>query len=112
LIKRREQRYRWRCQYPEWRKKCREKVKREVLEHYGGNPPKCACCGESHFEFLTIDHMNGGGHKERTRLGREGVAFYFWLRKNGYPKGYQVLCMNCNWAKGKLGICPHQRECF
>ena len=25
-----------------------KKIKNEVLTHYGGNPPKCACCGEIH----------------------------------------------------------------
>ena len=24
---------------------------------------KCQCCGETQPEFLTLDHINGGGHK-------------------------------------------------
>jgi len=40
-------------------------IRMTVLKHYGGTPPKCACCGESHLEFLAIDHIKGGGIKER-----------------------------------------------
>lgn len=83
--------------------------KRAIFEHYGGNPPKCACCGETTLEFLTIDHVNGGGNKHRKEIGGGG-NFYRWLVKNDFPEGFQVLCMNCNWAKGKYGECPHQKQ--
>jgi len=35
-----------------------------------------------------------------------------WIRKNNFPKGFQVLCMNCNWGKGhsKDNKCPHERD--
>ena len=29
-----------------------------ALEHYGG--PKCACCGEIEFSFLSLDHIDDG----------------------------------------------------
>lgn len=32
----------------------------------------------------------------------------WWLRRNNYPNGFQVLCHNCNMAKGFYGKCPHQ----
>lgn len=32
---------------------------------------------------------------------------YRWLRNHGYPLGFRVLCMNCNFALGKFGYCPH-----
>ncbi len=77
------------------------------LQHYSHSTnPICACCGESTEAFLTIDHINGGGHKHRKQIGRHTI--YAWLRRNGFPLGFQVLCMNCNFAKGKLGTCPHQ----
>jgi len=78
-----------------------------VLEHYGGSPPKCACCGESLLEFLTIDHINGGGNKERQKRGFN-TAYY--LERENYPSGYRVLCMNCNFALGHYKYCPHQKE--
>lgn len=82
--------------------------KQEVIRTYGG---KCACCGEDRWEFLTIDHVNGGGTKHRKQVGSGGGAFYKWLKANGYPQeGYRVLCMNCNMALGLYGYCPHQVE--
>ena len=78
-------------------------LKREVLTHYGNGKCVCVSCGYSDIRALTIDHINGGGHKERKRLGkgidRGGVPFYRWLRKNDYPKGHQTLCMNCQLIK-------------
>ena len=89
--------------------KCRKKLRLEVLIHYGGSPPKCACCGEIIIEFLGIDHVHGGGNKHRKQTVR-GAGFYLWLKKNGFPKGYQVLCHDCNLSKGFYGYCPHQKE--
>ena len=87
-------------------------VKRRVivLNQYGGNPPKCACCGEKEYKFLSIDHINGGGNKHRKEMGLKdgkGGSIYCWLIQNNFPKGFQVLCHNCNMAKGFYGKCPH-----
>jgi hypothetical protein len=81
-------------------------LKTLVLEHYGS---VCACCGESRLVFLSIDHIGGGGNKHRQTLPG-GCMIYRFLKKTGYPQGYQVLCWNCNWAKHILGTCPHQTE--
>ena len=76
---------------------------------YGG--AVCKCCGENHIEFLSIDHVYNDGAKQRRELGKNKIAhFYVWLKQNGYPPGYQVLCMNCNFAKGHFGACPHEQE--
>ena len=80
----------------------------ESLRHYGGDPPSCACCGENELHFLSIDHLNGNGGKHRKQVG-SGNAFHYWLRRSGYPDGFQVLCHNCNMAKGFYGECPHMR---
>ncbi len=86
----------------EWSKKRRE----IVISHYGG---VCACCEESQIEFLSMDHINGDGAKHRRELKKNGhIHIYDWLIKNNFPEGFQVLCMNCNWAKGKYGYCPHK----
>lgn len=76
---------------------------------YSGTEPHCACCGEKHLEFLAIDHINGGGNKHRrdNKLS-SGDHFFRWLQQNNYPEGFQVLCHNCNQAKGYYGKCPHQ----
>jgi hypothetical protein len=75
------------------------------MQHYGGT--KCICCNETEIRFLTIDHINGGGSKHRAEIGH-GKTIYSWLKNNGYPNGYQVLCYNCNCAKGFYGECPHE----
>ena len=84
-----------------------KKARELVLEHYGY---KCQCCGEKHNEFLTIDHINGGAIKHRKQIGRNGRHFYVWIIKNNYPKDLQLLCCNCNFAKGIYGECPHKKE--
>jgi hypothetical protein len=87
-----------------------------VLIHYGGNPPKCSCCETNYYEFLTIDHIEGGGLKHRKSLGGKSKTingiynprkFYQWLIENNFPEGYRVLCMNCNHSYGHYGYCPH-----
>lgn len=83
--------------------------KRQVFEHYG---LVCICCGETHFEFLSIDHVLGGGrqHLAKLHVGNGGSAFYGWLIRQGFPPGYETRCMNCNSAIGHYGYCPHHPE--
>ncbi len=72
----------------------------KVLTHYGNG--KCACvrCGFDNVWALSIDHIEGRGEQDRHHLGRQGGhPFYKWLMDNGYPKGYQTLCMNCQFIK-------------
>jgi hypothetical protein len=85
------------------------KLRRAVLEAYGGECPHCACCGDRHEEFLTIDHINNDGAKDR-REGKRGIGFYTWLINSGFPSGYRVLCMNCNFSLGMRGYCPHKQH--
>ncbi len=83
------------------------KVKLQVISHYTDGTMKCACCGENHIEFLTVDHINGGGRKHRKSITG---TFNEWLKKNYFPDGYRILCYNCNCAMGHSGYCPHVRE--
>lgn len=73
----------------------RRKVRKEVLEAYGG---KCVRCGFSDERALQIDHIEGRGAAHRKSLGGQ-VSFMFWLRKMKFPMGFQILCANCNWIK-------------
>lgn len=94
-----------------YNKEWRQILRLEVFTHYSNGTPKCNCCGESYIEFLTINHIKGGGHKQRKILNiRSGWVFYQWLRKNNYPKNYRVLCYNCNCAIGFFGYCPHEEK--
>ena len=77
-----------------------QKVKEEVLSHYNKGKLQCFACDENRLECLSIDHIEGGGTKQRKELGITGsYQFYVWLRRQNYPEGYQVLCMNCQFVK-------------
>lgn len=86
-------------------------VKTAVIEAYGG---ECVCCHENILEFLTIDHINNDGAEERRQNGKKtGGKLYRWLIANNFPKDkYQILCYNCNCAKGFFGYCPHNKPEF
>lgn len=102
-------------------RKCRERHKKaglqlkiETMNAYGG---VCTCCQETELMFLSIDHVynDGAAHRRKafgstrksTRRGSSSTI-YRWLRKNGYPAGFQVLCHNCNFGKAlNGGTCPH-----
>lgn len=89
-------------------KKYRQKLRLDVLRHYSHGNPCCACCGETILEFLTIDHVHGGGSHARKGKFSSSIQLYMWLKRNHYPKGFQVLCYNCNCGKSDKGVCPHQ----
>lgn len=81
------------------RKEERRALRRAVLDILGG---LCACCGETEYVFLDIDHVNDDGAAERRRTN---VAT--WRLALVEPARFQVLCRNCNWAKFQGG-CPHR----
>lgn len=105
---------RWEARNPGYRAKIvakyRARDRQSAFNAYGGF--KCACCGETEPMFLTIDHINNDGAAHRKIVGgKGGSSFFQWLRRNGYPQGFQVLCRNCNWGKhANGGVCPHQRS--
>lgn len=56
---------------------------------------------------MTIDHIKNDGSAHRKEVGASSL--YRWLRKRGYPRdNFQLLCMNCNFSKGRYGNCPHE----
>lgn len=76
------------------------RLKEEALSHYSRGVPVCKICGFSDMRALTIDHINNDGLAERKRLNiHGGWHFYVWLKRQSYPEGYQVLCMNCQFIK-------------
>lgn len=90
------------CSEEEWGRRIR--IKKEVIDKYGG---VCKCCGEANVMFLSIDHVNGGGTEERGRTRMMGGRLYKFLRKAPVNPLLQVLCYNCNFAKGPRSECPH-----
>ena len=85
----------------------RRRLRLEVLTHYcAGRKPFCACCKISILEFLGIDHIEGGGRKHKMLVGH----LYQWLKKMRFPKGFRVLCHNCNQSLGAYRYCPHDSK--
>ena len=66
----------------------------------------CACCGQSDERFLSIDHIHNDG-AIRRKADRKHAKPYRII-KDGFPSDFQILCFNCNFAKQKFGICPHE----
>lgn len=95
--------------------KSKRKLRLDLVLGYGG---KCECCSESRIEFLQLDHKFNDGAEERRLMSRnpkdKSNAIYKLhrrLRRQGFPRDrYQLLCANCNWAKGMYGLCPHEKE--
>ena len=80
------------------------KKKLEILSHYSNGSMRCAYCGFDDIRALSIDHIDGGGAPHRKMTGND---IYGWLKRNGFPEGYQVLCMNCQLIKRQVN-----RECY
>ncbi len=89
-------------------KRARLRWKLAVFIHYSNGDPHCNCCNENRIEFLSVDHLDNNGRQERKSKGYHSL--YKYLLDNNFPVGYQILCMNCNFAKGKFGECPHSGE--
>ncbi len=83
----------------------REKLKIEVFSHYSNGFPKCNKCGYIDIRALCLDHINNDGAEHRKKLtknsyrGGNAIAIYLDVRRRNYPKGFQVLCHNCNRIK-------------
>jgi hypothetical protein len=96
----------------------------KVLQYYSkhlskSNIPCCNCCGlNSHIEFLTVDHIAGRQEMDsKPELKKlkyisklSGTALVIWIIKNNFPKGFQILCHNCNQTKGYYGQCPLENK--
>lgn len=85
-----------------------QKVKKRAIDLLGG---KCQCCGIIEIEFLTVDHINGGGHQHRQNdKNGGGRGLYAVIVATGVlsKKSFRILCMNCNLSLGLYGYCPHR----
>jgi hypothetical protein len=84
----------------------REQAHAEALVKYSGfDPPRCVLCMYDNIVALQFDHVEGDGaifrreHKHQT-----GKSLALWLRKQGWPTGYRVLCANCQCIeRGRIG---------
>jgi hypothetical protein len=85
----------------------RQKVKDRVFEAYGGYHCSCPGCSEDNPTFMTLDHVNDDGAEQRKSLQSSSALFY-WIIRNDFPPGFQVLCWNCNCGRAMNNrVCPH-----
>ena len=91
-------------------KKWRNELRHKVISYYSNGLNCCACCGETIDEFLTVDHLNNNGSKERKLYTNGGHHNYRFIIKNNYPPGYVIHCYNCNCGRARRldKICPHK----
>ena len=82
------------------------KLRHKVIDYLGG---KCACCGINNYNYLSIDHVNGGGIKDRDKYNKwsKYLKSILEFSKEEVDEKYQLLCYNCNCTKGFYGKCPH-----
>lgn len=94
------------CHRADLREDClriRRNLRLEVLTHYsGGVSPFCACCGETEFERLALDHLEGSSRQD---YAEHGNTFFYHLRRTGYQLKARVACHNCNAASFAFGYC-------
>lgn len=94
----------YREKYPGIEKRRRRELRVEVLTHYGNGKLACVKCGFGDIRALSIDHIEGRKANEYTQRRRgekttTAIDGYRKLKRDGYPNGYQTLCMNCQWVK-------------
>ena len=89
----------------ETRRRREREIRRVVINRYGG---RCACCGESAFDALVIDHVRGGGNNDRKRNGNIYRRLFRVARRQ---RGFRVLCHTCNHiARPHGGRCACQDD--
>jgi hypothetical protein len=97
----------WRAKNPHYQQGFARKSRLKVLECLGG---KCALCGIPDNRVLQIDHINGGGTKERNQLSTMAVyRKILKLCQEERSENYQLLCANCHLIKeaARLGERRH-----
>lgn len=77
----------------------RKKHKTFVFDYFGGEC-KGDGCGERDYRVLTLDHVNGDGHKEKGRGSELYRVLYRKLTKGKlHNRELQLLCFNCHAKK-------------
>lgn len=84
-------------------------IRREFFAIFGN---KCCCCEISTLEFLTDDHINGGGSAYRAAAGKTGVNYIKTLLKlprEALLREHRAACFNCNRSfMYHAGQCIHK----
>jgi hypothetical protein len=78
-----------------WQRDYRLKLRMTVFSLMGN---KCARCGFSDNRALQVDHVNGGGTKERKNFNCS-ESYWIHILDTFDTSKYQLLCANCNLIK-------------
>ena len=82
-----------------------KKNRLEVLSLLGN---ECQCCHIQDISLLSIDHIEGGGNRERKKTrGKSYINKLLSLPIDELTSKYRSLCFNCNYTIGFWGSCPH-----
>ena len=86
--------------------------KKQVLIHYGGGKLACVWCGFNDIRALSLDRI--AGRKDKKGDKRTGEYLYKRLIDEGFPPGYQTLCLNCRYIKlymhRELGLAKRKKR--
>lgn len=88
------------AQLKQYQKQLRIQNKHDVIFHYSNGTMECKACSIRTFEILTLDHIFGNGNKHRKAIN--SISIWQWIKRMKYPKGYQILCYNCNVLKERV----------
>jgi hypothetical protein len=89
----------YRLHYRKYIKNKREEQKTIIFNHYSNGKNCCELCGIIDMDVLSVDHIDGNGTQHRKDM--RGRHIEDWLIKNNFPKGYRILCMNCQFKERK-----------
>lgn len=85
-------------------------LRKKAVEKLGN---KCVKCGFSDYRALQIDHVHGGGKKDRSLRNPIKIIREVLVDKENK---YQLLCANCNWIKifenREIKPCPKSKFVF
>lgn len=71
-----------------------DKLRHEVFTKLGG---KCVACGVSDYRVLQLNHINGGGHRQREERKLVGDKLLLAILKGTIDNAlFDVRCANCN----------------
>jgi hypothetical protein len=104
-------------------------LRMDIFPHYSkihsnSDVSCCRCCGQnSNMEFLAIDHILGKKVMDTIpelieleySSTMKKTTLLNWIKNNNYLSNlqteyFQILCHNCNNAKGIYGKCPFENK--
>jgi|ERR1035437_1066946 hypothetical protein len=76
-----------------------DNLRKAVIDILGG---KCIQCDFDDIRALQIDHIEGGGSKDKVNVVKNIHRLYYKVIIDSVlanENKYQLLCANCNWIK-------------